>query len=60
MNDQLDWDTLLVKIGSAIRSSRHEITDLTPNFIVYSGEIRLLEQDETRFTVRITGSTTDI
>lgn len=58
-NDQREWDTLLAKVGSAIRSSRHEVTDLTPNFIVYGREIRLPEQDEPRFTVKIPGNTSE-
>lgn len=33
------WDKNLSKIGWAIRSARHEVTGLTPNFIVYGREI---------------------
>lgn len=34
------WDTYLAKVGCAIRSARHDVTGLTPNFVVYGREIR--------------------
>lgn len=35
------WDTGLAKVGCAIRSARHEVTGLTPNFIIFGREISL-------------------
>lgn len=35
------WDRYLHKVASAIRSSRSEVTNLTPNFINFGREIRL-------------------
>lgn len=36
-----DWDKNLAKIGYAIRSARHEVTGLTPNFINFGREVPL-------------------
>lgn len=35
------WDKFLPKIGWAIRSAKHEITNLTPNFITFGREIQI-------------------
>lgn len=32
------WDKHLAKVGSAIRTSRHEVTSFSPNFIVFGRE----------------------
>lgn len=45
-NDQRNWDELLQKVACAIRSARHEVTDLTPNFIVFGREIYIQGNDE--------------
>lgn len=34
-----DWDRHLAKVGYAIRSARHEVTGLTPNFINFGREL---------------------
>lgn len=35
------WDKYLAKVGWAIRSAKHEVTGLTPNFINFGREIRV-------------------
>lgn len=35
------WDQYLAKVGCAIRTARHEVTGLTPNFINFGREILL-------------------
>lgn len=35
------WDRYLAKIACAIRSSRHEVTKLTPNFVMFGRELKL-------------------
>lgn len=53
------WDTALAKIGCAIRSSRHEVTGLTPNFINFGREISL-QGDKLDSDVTIQFDRTDI
>ncbi|KAJ8982691.1 hypothetical protein NQ317_013163 [Molorchus minor] len=36
-----DWDSNLARVGGAIRSTKHEVTGLTPNFINFGREISL-------------------
>jgi Reverse transcriptase (RNA-dependent DNA polymerase)./Integrase core domain. len=36
-----DWDIHLAKVGYAIRSTKHEVTGFTPNFINFGREISL-------------------
>lgn len=40
-SNQKAWDKYLPKIGWAIRSARHEVTGLTPNFITFGREITI-------------------
>lgn len=40
-DDHRRWDRYLPKVASAIRSSRSEVTGLTPNFVNFGREIRL-------------------
>lgn len=35
------WDKYLAQVACALRSARHETTQLTPNFIMFTREIRL-------------------
>ncbi|XP_050295859.1 uncharacterized protein LOC126735794 [Anthonomus grandis grandis] len=40
--DHRTWDLILAKAGCAIRSARHEVTGLTPNFVIFGRELRFL------------------
>lgn len=35
------WDKYLPKVGWAIRSARHDVTGLTPNFIIFGREVNI-------------------
>lgn len=37
--DHRQWDKQLAKIGAAVRSARHEVTGMTPNFIMFGREV---------------------
>lgn len=39
-DDHRSWDKYLARIGCAIRSSKHEVTGVTPNYIVFGREIQ--------------------
>lgn len=39
------WDIFLQKVACAIRSSCHEVTQLSPNFVVFGREIQLSGKD---------------
>lgn len=39
--DHRHWDTFLAKAGCAIRSAIHQVTNLTPNFVMFGREVRL-------------------
>lgn len=39
--DHRQWDKLVAKAGFAIRSARHEVTSLPPNFVVFGRNVRL-------------------
>lgn len=39
------WDKCLGKIGSAIRSARHEVTGYSPNFLVFGRELHRSNKD---------------
>lgn len=41
-----EWDKYLPKVGYAIRSARHEVTGLTPNFINFGKEIPIPRPQE--------------
>lgn len=41
-NKHTSWDKYLSKIGWAIRSSSHEVTKLTPNFIFFGRELNIV------------------
>lgn len=42
-DDHRIWEKLLAKAGCAIRSAKHEVTDFTPNFIVFGREPRFTQ-----------------
>nr|CAI5840213.1 unnamed protein product [Callosobruchus analis] len=44
-DNQRKWDTLLPQVAAAIRSAKHETTQLTPNFIVFGREVALSGKD---------------
>lgn len=39
------WDRLLARAGCAIRSAKHEVTALTPNFVVFGRELNFVSTD---------------
>lgn len=41
------WDIFLAKIAYAIRSAQHDVTKVTPNFINFGRELRLIVTDGT-------------
>ncbi|KAK9731664.1 hypothetical protein QE152_g13504 [Popillia japonica] len=45
------WDTVLAKLGCAVRTAKHEVTGLTPYFITFGREM-VLAGDEHRSRLR--------
>lgn len=41
-NNHKTWDTFLAKAGCAIRSAKHEVTGLTPNFVVFGRDPKFI------------------
>lgn len=39
------WDTYLAKVGYAIRSAKHDVTDVSPNFVIFGRDIDLNDME---------------